>query len=68
VEFERQTTAAAFISKGPPIAQSVFKMAVCQAYARHVDIRDAVDLAVATAKEVDPLYEPVYDAALLDLM
>jgi hypothetical protein len=67
LDFDREQRAAEFVPKGPPLPQSIFKMTVCLAYALGEDIAYAVRLGTEKAREDAPNFEPVYDAALLDL-
>jgi hypothetical protein len=67
IDFERQNRAAALIPDGPPRAQSMFRKAVCLAYARGLTIHNAVNFGIEQARQLDQEFVPVYNAALVSL-
>jgi hypothetical protein len=67
LDSHRQSRAGALIPNGPPLAQSVFRTAVCLAYARGIAIQDALDFGTEQARNDDPEFAPVYDVGLLAL-
>jgi uncharacterized membrane protein len=67
INLERQSRAAALIPKEPALAQSIFKVATCLAYALGESIDQAVELGTNQALQDDAYFVPVYDPKLLDL-
>ena len=73
---EPLTSASGYIARGTRVDaliddasadQSAFKVAVRHAYASGMRISDAVALGVRVARQQNPAFEPVFDAALHDL-